>query len=925
MRVPTRVRILASVSLASMMLSGSLSFAQETVEDTADAEADQVLDSVVVTGFRESLSEALDVKRESTGFVDAILAEDIADFPDLNLAESLQRIPGIAIDRQAGEGRRITVRGLSGDFTRVRINGMDALATGGGSDASGGTNRSRSFDFNTFASELFSQLVVRKSQSASIEEGSLGAVVELQTARPLDFDEGWTFSASAQALYNDLVEETSPRFAGLASWQNDSGTFGALVSAAFQDRTIREEGFSSVRFDDQGTFRSVNGETCIGADPFPAACDEVRNSYYARIPRYGRLTYDQERTGLTGALQFRPSDRTTITVEGLYSELDAQRDEEFLQVFVRSNTDNIAVTDYNVNSDGVLDYLQGDVLADTSNGIIPMRSEHRRDYYTTEFTQLTFEVEHDFSDTFRGSFFAGQSSSLFDNPVQATVFFDAANPVEGYSYDFRNNLELPAISYGNTDVTDPSEFLFTQFRNRPQGSDNDFETVRADLEYDFASNMTLSGGLSYKQYEFSTREIRIDGNVADLDGFDAAAPVDGSLVGLVTGFGNGLDYGSNDTSWVSANWDAAIDLSGILDIAGDISSRPQSNRSVKEEDLAGYAQLDFETELSGMLLRGDVGARYVETTTTASGYVPGDGGLSLRTVENSYTDFLPSLNLVLEASDQVQFRAGIAKVMARPSLGNLTPGGNLDTFSGEPYDFSIGNPELDPYRATAFDVSAEWYFAEESLIAVSLFYKDIESYFLTPASTEVAFSTLGLPASVASSTSPLGEDLANGLDPLVAVSQVENGGEASIQGLEVVYQQPFFFLPGLLSNTGFVGNLTYADSDEINDFSKISHNMTLYYEDDRFAARISGSYRDEYQTTGPASSGRTEGREERGVASTYNIDLSMSYQLTDQIDLTFEGINLTDEFEHQTFDRLNLPTLYHHTGRNFLLGARYTF
>ncbi|MCO7237525.1 TonB-dependent receptor plug domain-containing protein, partial [Cobetia sp. Dlab-2-U] len=158
MRVPTRVRILASVSLASMMLSGSLSFAQETVEDTADAEADQVLDSVVVTGFRESLSEALDVKRESTGFVDAILAEDIADFPDLNLAESLQRIPGIAIDRQAGEGRRITVRGLSGDFTRVRINGMDALATGGGSDASGGTNRSRSFDFNTFASELFSQL-----------------------------------------------------------------------------------------------------------------------------------------------------------------------------------------------------------------------------------------------------------------------------------------------------------------------------------------------------------------------------------------------------------------------------------------------------------------------------------------------------------------------------------------------------------------------------------------------------------------------------------------------------------------------------------------------------------------------------------------------------------------------------------------------
>ena len=189
----------------------------------------------------------------------------------------------------------------------------------------------------------------------------------------------------------------------------------------------------------------------------------------------------------------------------------------------------------------------------------------------------------------------------------------------------------------------------------------------------------------------------------------------------------------------------------------------------------------------------------------------------------------------------------------------------------------------------------------------------------------MAFSSIGLPASVASSTSPLGEDLANGLDPIVAVSQVANGGEASIQGLELVYQQPFFFLPGLLQNAGFVGNLTYVDSDEIRNFSEISHNMTLYYETDRFSARVSGAYRDEYQTRAPNSSGRTEGREERGVASTYNVDLSMSYALTDQLDLTFEGINLTDEFEHQTFDQLNLPTLYHHTGRNFLFGARYTF
>ena len=166
------------LAISSTVLAAPPATAQET--DPVDEEAR--LDTVLVTGFRQSLAEALDVKREATGVGDAIVADDIADFPALNLAESLQRIPGVAIDRQAGEGRRGTVRGLGGNFTRVRINGMEGLATTGGSAASGGTNRSRAFDFNTFAAELFNELVVRKTQSASIEEGSLGAVWRLPIA-----------------------------------------------------------------------------------------------------------------------------------------------------------------------------------------------------------------------------------------------------------------------------------------------------------------------------------------------------------------------------------------------------------------------------------------------------------------------------------------------------------------------------------------------------------------------------------------------------------------------------------------------------------------------------------------------------------------------------------------------------------------------
>ena len=167
-------------------------------------------DEIVVQGFRSSLNASLSAKREANGAVDVIVAEDIADFPDLNLAEALQRIPGVAISRAAGEGRQVTVRGLGPAFTTTRINGMEALSTGGFTDALGGNNRTRGFDFNAFDSELFTRLAVHKTSSAEIEEGGLGATLDLRTARPLDYD-GFTVATTAQVGYNDRSEESDPR------------------------------------------------------------------------------------------------------------------------------------------------------------------------------------------------------------------------------------------------------------------------------------------------------------------------------------------------------------------------------------------------------------------------------------------------------------------------------------------------------------------------------------------------------------------------------------------------------------------------------------------------------------------------------------------------------------------------------------------
>ena len=252
--------------------------------------------------------------------VDAIVAEDIADFPDLNLAESLQRIPGVSISRDAGEGRNISVRGLDSQFTRVRINGMEALTTTGGTDSSGGANRGRGFDFNVFASELFNSITVRKTASADIEEGSLGATVDLQTARPFDYD-GFTFVTGAQLGYNDLAGDLDPRATMLISNTWADNTFGALMSVAYTKRRLIEEGHSTVRWD---TGTSSGG---FAGTPFGR---RRATTFHPRIPRYGVLEHEQERLGITASLQFDPTDKTSMGLDVMYADLDATRTENFL-------------------------------------------------------------------------------------------------------------------------------------------------------------------------------------------------------------------------------------------------------------------------------------------------------------------------------------------------------------------------------------------------------------------------------------------------------------------------------------------------------------------------------------------------------------------------------------------------------------------
>jgi len=923
-------KIMTGTPLQSGLLSGLVLAALAVAAiptGVVFAQDDGTIEEIVTKGYRGSLRQSLSMKRNENGVVDAIVAEDIADFPDLNLAESIQRIPGVSINRMNGEGRQITVRGLTGNFNRIRINGMEAQNTSGGTDSSGGSNRGRDFDFNTFASELFTGITIRKTASAAVEEGSVGATIDLQTARPFDYDGGLTIATSVQGGYNDLADEINPRFAGLVSHRTD--TFGALLSLAYSDRSILEEGFSTVRWDD-GNYRSVEGVDC-GLNPTDPGCVSINGSsltYGPRIPRYGRLTHEQKRLGLTGALQFRPTDRTEVVVEALYSDWDAERDEEFLEVFFRSQQGNIDA--YNIVLDPSKNIIESGTfdISPLSNGTHPVRSEHRFDELNTTFSQVTAKLTHDFSDALRLNVLAGTTDSEQDVPKQTTVLYDAVALVSGYSFDFGGNSLTPPVNFGSLDVTDPSQFAFTEFRDRPQFVENTFDTLAADIEFDLNDRLTLSGGLSYKKFEFDTTEYRRENTggsrLCDSGYYDCdldndgirdipGAPLTPDLVTMVSGFGSGLGGSGYDHSWISANVNAAANLIDVYGIAG--APQVGNIRGVKEEDVGGWVQLNFSGDLGSVGVRGDIGVRYVETSTDSRGLVQDDNGdLTVLNASGDYSDTLPSMNLVFEFTDDFLARVSIADVMARPSLGDLTPGGSLDSFNGPPYSYDAGNPDLDPYRATSYDLSLEWYFMDDALLSVTYFNKDVDSFFQSSQPVTVAYSQSGLSPTLPPASSPLRVALDAGGDPLIEISQTQNGGNAKVDGFEVIYQQPF------AEYFGFTGNYTKVNSDEITGFSKNAYNATVYYENETFSARVSAAYRDAYETNAPNSSGRNA----RGYDSTMNVDLAMAYNLNDTMTLTFEALNLTDEYEHQVFDAADLVYVYHHTGTEYILGFRWT-
>ncbi|WP_198683767.1 TonB-dependent receptor [Peristeroidobacter agariperforans] len=834
------------------------------------AETDQQdtqLEEIVVTGFRGSLNTALAEKRAETAAIDVIAAEDIGKFPDSNLAESMQRIPGVTLSRgDGGEGRNISVRGLGPLFTRVRINGMEAAAQSGSSDIYGAGNSGRSFDFNVFPTEIFSQLAVRKTPSANVEEGSLGATVDLKAPHPFDFEQDRVFTLTGRGVFNTISEDVDPRASMLFSQKLFDNTFGVLASAAFQKRNIREVGYSAVDILSANTnannigtnaapillpYCTPIGWTATAPSPVPGsrgatdtncssrtarssnldAFNTVYNlrresapntpgsgAFLPRLPRYVNSEQDTERTGGTLSLQWKPNENTDIALDGLLSRYQVERRDNYILglSFGRNLTNSgqpmVSVQDISFDRNGSVEYAVFDGVDVRSEGLV--------DQFVSTFEQANLTFEHRFNDKFKISGLAGRSNSIWDGPMRLQTFLDAID-TPNFTLDFRGGRETPLIGFG-IDVNDPGSFEYAPtpdgnqtvlggFSTQGKPSRNVTQIANFDLagEWQATDQIALTLGGQYRENDFHARNSNLVPSqvpVQALPNGVTVADISTRITDLDDLFGAGAP-----ASWVavdSKKWRDVFNF-GDMDFCGVECGAGQSQ--ILEKVTSGFFQFSFDSGSDWRFpVRGDVGVRYVKTDQTAIGHIPvaAPAGAPYPTVgqrnqvDREYSDTLPSLNVVVDLTPDLLARFSAAKVMSRPELGNLTP---TATITATTRTGTVNNPFLDPIRAKTADLSLEWYFRPGSLLSVAYFYKDIETY-IQRITSPVVYTELGLPDALLAGTPASPTDVFN-------VSRLENTDGGPLKGFELNAQLQLDMLPGIWSHFGVLANYTRVESE----------------------------------------------------------------------------------------------------------------
>lgn len=917
--------LLASVAAGIAGVSPGIAHAQEAT-DTATSGSSE--DEIVVTGYTKSLSDARDIKKESVIQKDVIVAEDMAKFPELNLAESLQRLPGVQITREAGEGRRISLRGLGSDFARVQLNGMEVLGNvDSAQDSRGQRTRDRAFDFNIFASELFSRVEVEKTFQTSQNEGGMAGTVGLFTGKPFDYETGIKGAIAAKLGTNEYTEDAQPRVAAVLS-QNWDNRFGIALSVAYGKRETTEQGHNTYNYSQMSAGDAAD-LVAAGLDISNLSSEKrdrflAGDLYFADGNRISSWNAKQERIGLTGAIQWQPSDNLLLTVDVLHGRFTTHREELHLATrpiegFGSTTLDTAAssppwpaqfqtptvLNDFNVDDSGYV------TMTDADN--VTFGSENRRSLNKTRFWQGVFTGKWDASDRLSVDFHVGYEKSTYKTPYDDKLYMRAKGDLLA---DYGSDGRSASFDYSGWDPTDPTAYAMDSFYYRAFNNESELKEGVANAKYELTDALTLSAGAAYHKFKQDGRDLFYDDNVNGTRSKTRGTSVGDIADVFENSFGSWLIGNYADAF---AKYDEYHRLEQNTDGTGGALQDIENVYTTTEETISEFLQLDWDTDLGGMRLRGNIGVRGYHTDTHSTGWIQGDSYAYLGTtdVEGSYSGVLPAMNAVLELTPDTLVRFSATQNLNRPGLGSIAAEGSafLNEDSGE-ITASRGNPNLKPYKDNTLDFAVEHYFGEVGLLSASVFHKWIKNFIGSQTLEDIPFSETGVPFTTIPGATA---------DTIVSEFSmpINVPGTKNLTGVELAAQAQFTFLPAPFNHLGAQANFTYVDADrEITGISKKSYNATLYYDTERWGIRGSLNHRDRWY------SGRSDdlmSASTRGFEATTYIDASAFVNITDELQLTLNAINLTNEKDTQFWGQNRYLYNQNQSGTTYLAGARFKF
>ena len=903
----------AALALASALAPTQV-FAQAAAPaPAASAAARDDVQHVEVTGLRASLEASLAKKRSADSVVEVVTADDVGKLPDKNVADALQRVPGVNIASSAGgeggfsENDRVSIRGTSPSLTQTLVNGhMISSGDWFVLDQEGGS-LGRSVSYALMPSEILASAVVHKSATADLVEGGVAGAVDMITRRPLDFRKQLTVEASVQAIYSDLPAKTDPQANALVAWKNESSTFGALLQVFDEIRHERRDG------------QEIFGYGAI--DPTWAAAVQHPDLAGVMAP-YGinSALFEQtrKRTGGLVDVQWKPTDALTLDVNGFYSDLKASN---YNRSFYNQPMNNLSVglvpSSYKVVN-GTL------VQATFDKASYPVPS-------ATVDPNLYAEAPATVDQIYRPG--ASASSSYLDlsgewrvsdmfklDGLVGTTKGEGKTPRDiGYEANFLNSGMSYTLNPGGVaSVTfpggDTSHFTADNvttgaaWGSKVQTEDKEnYGQLDGELALDQGIFESLKFGARYAQHERTVALPQASGCTV-CDGTTNAPLPNWSGLTYPGDFGKGLGGGVLANVWQLSRNDIITWANQYDPLQpSDVSEVWSGEMRLKERDSAAYAMAN----LRGSGWRGNVGVRLVRTHESSTSNLPSDlypdqtplgtnnanGTYVPVTTEHTFTNVLPSANFRYDVTKDIVARASLARTMSRADYGALVSAVNLDD---NLHTGSGGNPDLKPILSTNTDLSLEWYYAPKALVSVGLFYMDMSSY--------VAYGNIKRDYIDRSHSLP-------GQPPLVAtytLSVPTNIG-ATNRGVELSWQQTFGAVGGQLNYTYTDGKV--SDGSEMVGNSKNTYNAVAFYDDGTFNARLAYTYRSSFLAG--LNNASIQHMDNEG-----DLAMSLGWKLSDTLSFTFDALNLNNpKLKYYGADR-SQPLSIYSNGRQFYLGVR---